>query len=225
MGRMGFSAARILSIYFPGTEISSPPLDDPDPVASTEHFELVYPASQEPWVKQTLATLERWRKEFGPRVESLPLRVRVQTWATTEEFINATGQPGWMAAASDGQSVGLQPLALLARKRILDQTLRHELTHLVVHRVAAKGVPRWFEEGLVLYVTGERINSPSTSRVSERGLEEATAMPRSEAEMKAAYAEALKRVRRLAQRQGDTALWRILEHPSEDNLRGLHRPD
>ncbi len=221
MGRMGFSVARILSTYFPGTEISSQASDASDPIASSEHFELLYPASQEPWVKQTLETLELWRKELGPHAEALPSRLRLQTWATTEEFIHAAGQPGWVAAASDGESIELQPLALLARKRILNQTLRHELTHLVVHRLAAKGVPRWFEEGLVLYLTRERITSPSTARASEQGLEEAISKPRSEAEMKTAYAQALERVRQLARRQGNTALWRVLQHPSAEDLRWL----
>lgn len=222
MGRMGFSAAQILSTYFPGAERCSQPPLNPDPTASTEHFELVYPASQEPWVKQTLETLEQWRKELSPHAEALPGRVRVQTWATTEEFIHATGEPGWMAAASDGQSVALQPLALLARKRILNQTLRHELTHLVVHRLGAKGVPRWFEEGLVLYVTGERIASPPALRVTEQELEQAISKPRSEAEMKATYALALERVRQLARRQGDAVLWRVLVQPSQEDLRWLH---
>jgi ribosomal 50S subunit-associated protein YjgA (DUF615 family) len=49
-------------------------------------------------------------------------------------------------------------------------------------------------------------------------LEAAITKPRSEAEMKAAYAQALERVRRLARRDGDTALWRILEHPTADDL-------
>jgi stage II sporulation protein D len=223
MGHMGFSAEQILSNYFPGTAVSSQPFVEPDPIASSEHFELVYPMSQEPWVKQALETLELWRRELGARAEALPSRVRVQTWATTEEFIRATGQPGWMAATSDGQSIVLEPLALLARKRILNQTLRHELTHLVVHRVSAKGVPRWFEEGLVLHLTGERIEPPTTARAPEQKLEEAIAKPRSEAEMKAAYAQALERVRRLARRQGDSALWRVLEHPSAEDLRWLHK--
>ena len=150
-------------------------------MASSEHFELVYPSSQEPWVKQTLDTLEQWRKELGAHAEILPPRVRVETWATVGEFIRATGQPGWMAASSDGQSIALQPLELLARKRILNQTLRHELTHLVVHRLRAKGVPRWFEEGLVLYLTGERIEAPATALMTARELEEAITQPRSEA--------------------------------------------
>jgi stage II sporulation protein D len=222
MARMRFSVERILSTFFPGTTISSQPSLEPDPIASSEHFELVYPASQEPWVKQALETLEQWRKELGARAEALPSRVRVQTWAVTEEFIRATGQPGWMAAMSDGQSIALEPLALLARKRILNQTLRHELTHLVVHRLRAKGVPRWFEEGLVLYLTGERIEPHTRARATEQELEAAISKPRSEAEMKAAYAQALERVRRLARRQGDGALWQVLEHPSAEDLRWLH---
>jgi len=221
MGRMGFSAGRILSTYFPGTEISSESPDDPDPIASSEHFELFYPTSQEPWVKQTLGALEQWRKELGTHAEVLPPRLRVETWAATEEFIRATGQPGWMAAASDGESIALQPLELLARKRILNQTLRHELTHLTVHRLRAQGVPRWFEEGLVLYLTGERIEPPATTRGSDRGLEEAISQPRSEAEMKASYALTLAKVRRFAHQQGESALWRVLEHPTGKDLRWL----
>jgi stage II sporulation protein D len=221
MARMGSSAGQILSTYFPGTEIALQPADDPDPIASSEHFELVYPTSQEPWVKQTLDTLEQWRKELGAHAEILPPRVRVETWGSTGEFMRATGQPGWMAATSDGQSITLQPLELLARKHILNQTLRHEMTHLVVHRLRAKGVPRWFEEGWVLYLTGERIEAPATASMTATELEEAISKPRSEAQMKTAYAQALERVRRLARRQGDAALWRVLEHPNADDLRWL----
>jgi stage II sporulation protein D len=244
MGRMGFSAEKILDFYFPGTTVSSQPSVEPDPIASSEHFELAYPSSQEPWVKQTLETLERWRRELGSHAEALPSRVRVRTWASTEEFIRATGQPGWTAAASEGQSIALQPLDLLARKRILYQTLRHELTHLVAHRLCAPGVPRWFEEGLVLYTTGERIaggtaalpsssfppNSSSTAAreresdaMTELQLERAITKPRSAAEMKAAYAQALERVRRLARHRGDETLWQVLEHPSAEDFRWLHK--
>ncbi len=191
---------------------------DPDPIVSSEHFELEYPLSQQTWVKRTLETLERWRRELGTNAETLPSRVRVETFNTTEGFVRATGEPGWMAASSDGFSISLQPLALLARKQILDQTLRHELTHLVVHRVRVKGVPRWFEEGCVLYLTRERIDAPTNEQTSTVELEAAVAKPGSEAQMRAAYAQALERVRRFAQRQGDAALWRALMHPDPGDL-------
>jgi stage II sporulation protein D len=225
MARMGSSAVQILNTYFPGTQVALQPADDLDPMASSEHFELIYPSSQEPWVKQTLETLEHWRKELGAHAEILARHVRVVTWATTGEFTGATGQPGWMAASSDGQSIALQPLELLARKQILNQSLRHELTHLVVHRLSAKGAPRWLEEGLVLYLTGERIETPSTASKASRELEEAITKPRSEAEMKAAYAQALERVQQFARQEGDAPLWRLLEHPTADDLRWLHEQE
>lgn len=121
-----------------------------------------------------------------------------------------------MAGASDGESIALQPLGLLARKGILDETLRHELTHLVVHKLGAMDVPRWFEEGFVLYLTGERVEAPAASRQVGRALDAAITKPRSELEMKAAYAQALRQVQRLARLHGEAALWQALEHPTAE---------
>jgi hypothetical protein len=145
----------------------------------------------------------------------------VRTCATAEEFIQSTGQPGWMAASSDGQAIALQPLDLLARQRIFSQTLRHELTHLVVHRLRAPGVPRWFEEGLVLYTTGERIEGNAGSFKTKQELERAISSPKSPAEMKAAYAEALAQVRELARSQGEAGLWHDLTNPGAEVFNGV----
>ena len=222
MAQMGSSTEHILSTYLPGTEIARQPTVDDDPIVSSEHFELIYYSSQEYWVKQTLDTLEQWRKELGAHVGVLPSRVRVQTWTRVADFTRVTGEPGWMAAANDGQSISLQPLELLGRKRILSQTLRHELTHLVVHRLAAKGVPRWFEEGSVLYLTRELIEAPPSAFKTLHELDEAITKPHSEAEMKAAYAQALARVNRFARSKGDTALWRAIERPGPEDIRWMH---
>lgn len=216
MARLGADYRKILSQYFPGTDVR---LRSPasDPILSSEHFELVFPASQQPWAGETLAGLEReraWLQGFGRK---LPPKVRVETWESTEEFIRATGQPGWMAAATDGRSIALQPLKKLHDRGILRSTLRHELAHFAVHQSRAPGVPQWFEEGFVLYLTGEPISSSPEVR-SDRRLEERIEKPRSEAEMKAAYAESLARVRNLAKKHDIAALWRILEHPSDEDL-------
>ena len=215
MARLGSSTERILTKYFPGAEIAQEPALDADPIASCEHFELVYFSSQERWVRQTLDALEHWRKELGVHAEVCPQRVRVQTWTSVADFTRSTGEPGWAAAASDGQSITLQPLELLARKGILNQTLRHELTHLAVHRLKAKSTPQWFEEGMVLYLTGERIETPPNAFKSDGDLDAAIAHPHSQAEMKGAYAEALKRVRQFVKRNGEAAIWWELEHPTD----------
>lgn len=218
MARMGSSVEKILSTYFPGTDIAPLSSDDSDPVVSSEHFELAYPSSQGPWVTQALECLEHWRKELGPHTQLLPTRVKVQAWASTSDFIRATGQPGWVAATSDGQTICVQPLDLLARKQILSQTLRHEVTHLAVHHLRAGGVPRWYEEGFVLYLTGERIEAPAAPPAPFHDLDEAIVNSHSEAEMKAAYARALERVKQRARDRADTDLWRLLQHPSPEDL-------
>jgi stage II sporulation protein D len=221
MGQMGIAYEKILAHYFPGTTVERLGTAPAERILSSEHFELFFPPGQEPWVAETLRTLERYRQELGTRANVLPARVQARTWETTEEFIRASGQPGWVAASNDGQSIQLQPLRLLKRKGILDSTLRHELTHLMVGRLRAPQVPRWFEEGLVLYLTGEQPGAGAAAALSGRSLEESVSHPRSEAEMKAAYARALERVRELARQRGEPTLWLVLQHPSAEDLRWL----
>ncbi len=221
MGEMGFSVERILSTYFPGTAVESLADQTSDPVASSEHFELFFPTTQEPRVQQTLDLLEAAYRALGTRAEILQTKIRVKTWNTTAEFIHATGQPGWSAAANDGHSIALQPLGLLARKGMLQQTLRHEFTHLVVHRLCAPGVPDWFEEGLVLYLTRERIAGRQEPLPAGQTLDEAIRKPRTEAEMRASYRLALERVASLARERGESHLWHVLERPTAEDLHWL----
>ncbi len=138
--------------------------------------------------------------------------------ASVADFTRLTGEPAWAAAVNDGHSITLQPLELLAQKGILSQTLRHELTHLVVHRLKAKNTSAWFWEGVVLDLTGERINAPPSSYKNDLELDAAVEHPHSETEMKGAYAEALERVRLFVKRNGEAALWRAIERPAGFNV-------
>jgi stage II sporulation protein D len=221
MGQMGIAYERILAHYFPGTTVERLGTAPAERILSSEHFELFFPPGQELWIAETLRTLERYRKELGSRAELLPARIQARTWETTEEFIRASGQPGWAAASNDGRTIQLQPLRALKRKGILASTLRHELTHLAVRRLRAPQVPRWFEEGFVLYLTGEQPGAGATTSLSGRSLEDVVTRPQSEAEMKAAYAAALTRVRALARERGESTLWLVLQHPSAEDLRWL----
>jgi hypothetical protein len=93
--------------------------------------------------------------------------------------------------------------------------------HLAIHPRRAPGVPPWFEEGLVLYLTGEQVNAAPARDFAGRSLEQAVTKPRSEAEMKAAYAAARAKVRALARQRGEAALWQMLEHPTPADLQAL----
>ncbi len=218
MGQMGIAYQKILAHYFPGTIVESFESPRPEQILSSEHFELVFPPGQQAWASDTLQALETARRQLDGRGELLPDRVRVRTWETTEEFIRATGQPGWVAGSSDGRVIELQPLRTLDRKEILLSTLRHELTHLAVHCLRAREVPRWYEEGLVLYLTGEQAGVSADSLDPSRSLEETITRPRSETAMKAAYARVLALVRELAGRRGEPALWQVLEHPTGEDV-------
>jgi stage II sporulation protein D (peptidoglycan lytic transglycosylase) len=222
MGRREISDEKILSTYFPGAVVSDmAPVTGNDPILSSEHFQLVFPHGQEPWTNKTLNALETMRVEMESRVGVLPAKVRVETFRTTADFIRGAKQPGWVAASTDGVSISLQPLSTLERKRILISTLRHELAHLAVYRMRSPGTPSWFEEGLALYLTGEQVAGDSRFDFRGRTLEETVSKPSSEAEMKAAYARALGRVRNLARERGQAALLQILQHPSASDVRWL----
>jgi stage II sporulation protein D len=218
MGQMGIGFERILAHYFPGTTLGSLSGQDDTRFLASEHFEIVFPTGQDHLAAAALEILETERIRLGARAEALPTRIRVRSWATTVDFIHAARQPGWVAGSNDGRLIDLQPLDLLQRKGILDSTLRHELTHLVVRRLRAAGVPHWYEEGLVLFLTGEPVPSESHARDRKRSLEMSLTRPRSESEMRAAYAQALEQVRELAGRKGEAALWQVLERPSTQDL-------
>lgn len=215
MGRLGIPYEKILAMYFSGTEVARAAPTYLDPVLSSEHFEIFFPERERRWVDETLQALETSRRRLGERAEGLPSKVRVETWSATVEFIRATNQPGWVGGSNDGRSIALQPLSKLKTKGILNRTLQHELAHLVVRRRRAPGVPAWFEEGLVLCLTREDPAGGRAMRVAGRTLEESVLRPRSEDEMKAAYARALERVRKLARARGEAALWEALEHPTD----------
>ena len=224
MGRMGIAFDKILAHYFPGASLESSDGEGETRILSSEHFEIVFPLRQERLAASALEILEAHRAKLGGRPELLPTRTRVRTWETTAEFIRATRQPGWVAASNDGRVIDLQPLDLLKRKGILDSTLRHELTHLVVRRRRAPEVPRWYEEGLVLYLTGEPAGDSRNRLDEHRGLEFSLSEPRSESEMRAAYAVALEQVREFARRRGEAALWQALERPSREDRRWFISP-
>jgi stage II sporulation protein D (peptidoglycan lytic transglycosylase) len=222
MGQLGISSEKILAIYFPGSHLAEiSPVAGSDPILSSEHFELVFPDSQQPWADETLRSLETARRDLESSVGNLPVKVRIETFALTGDFIRASGLPGWAAASTDGKSILLQPLSTLKRKNILASTLRHELAHLAIHLRHSPRVPRWFEEGMVLFLTGEHIESSSPLHSGGRSLEQCVARPRSEAEMKSAYALALMRVTQLGRERGRAGLWKVLESPTENDLQWL----
>lgn len=80
---------------------------------------------------------------------NVALPIIVRTFASTTAFREGTLAPGWVAAFTEGQWIGTQPLRILAARDLLDTTMRHEFVHALVEHEAGPSAPLWLREGLV----------------------------------------------------------------------------
>src|SRR5205807_5522168 len=128
---------------------------------SNDHFSVTYPADVDRRdANQVLNTLEVARDEYLHRASSASISVNVPNLdirlnQSAGDFTARTGQPWWAAAATRGNRIELQPVAILKRRGVLFTTLRHELAHVVIDSATNKRAPRWLEEGFAIYLAGE----------------------------------------------------------------------
>ncbi|HEU4873368.1 MAG TPA: SpoIID/LytB domain-containing protein, partial [Pyrinomonadaceae bacterium] len=237
MAARGASYQKILEKYFPGTAVkkdvkneskadillgtfdysnSRPPgLTNNFLTIASENFNLAYPAGVDRrTINQILNTMESARNDYLRRASSasgvnIP-RVGIRLNESTGDFTSRTGQPWWAAAATQGNRIELQPLAILKQRGVLFTTLRHELAHIVIDSVSNKRAPRWLEEGFALYLASEgRAISryASRDRLAEDELEQRLQHPRTQVEMRTLYAEAYLMVAEMIRRQGESSIW------------------
>ena len=129
----------------------------------------------------------------------MPRDLEVRVYPDVETFRNATGEPGWVAAHTEGRRIHLQPAAILRSRDALESTLRHELLHVAVESQARPGLPVWFREGLVGY-SGSSHGQPDTdARIpSDADLRQTADAARA----RQAYADATRAVAVLVKRYG-----------------------
>ena len=200
MARQGKDYRQILDFYFPGTHLSKTSADDWQKRAS-EHFELISTVPEEDTA--VLPGAEKILKENEAAVGwRLPFRARLQVFPTLDRYRDATGQPGWVAATTRGQTVRLQPLAQLRKRSILESTLRHEFFHLLIESRARSSTPLWFREGLVLYLSepSKRDSRPAT--LTDEQMEQILRNPGTRQKQEKAYAAARARLVFLIQQNG-----------------------
>ena len=222
MARQGKTYKEILSFYYPGTQVSTSE-SEAWQQRSDERFDLI---STDPEADASLFPLaERLLREAEGDVGwRLPFHARLQVFPTLESYRGTTGQPGWVAASTRGQTIRLQPLAELRRRAILEPTLRHELYHLLVETRASPGTPHWFREGLTLYLTDPTVpETPPSAMTPEQmvQMEETLKHPDTRENSERAYASAHRVVATLARQRGKQVLlgWLRDGLPS-DVLRG-----
>jgi hypothetical protein len=160
--------------------------------------------------------LESARSDFLHRASAAGLTsaipaLEIRLNDSTGDFVGRTGQPWWAAAATKGNRIELQPLAILKRRGVLNNTLRHELAHVVIDIVSRDRAPRWLEEGFAIYLAGEgRLFSHNARRnaLSTTDLEKRLEHPSSQQEMRALYAQAYLAVKELVGNGGEASVWK-----------------
>ncbi|HXA84011.1 MAG TPA: SpoIID/LytB domain-containing protein [Candidatus Dormibacteraeota bacterium] len=209
MAKEGLRYRQILEFYYPGTSLALTAHGALQwEKRQSAHFELLTtepglngPDAQLLTVAENVLTaLEtdlEWRLNFKPQIKIYP---------TLDAYRNSTGQPGWIAAYTRGSVISLQPLAILRDKSILESTLRHEFTHLLVEARAHPRTPLWFREGLVLYLAEPKQNvAPVT--MAEKAMEASLQHPADRQTLEKTYAAARTKVVQMIQKNGrDTVL-------------------
>jgi stage II sporulation protein D len=204
MARQGKDYRQILEFYFPGTRPSKASAEDWQKRTS-ERFELVSTAPEED--SALLPVAEKILKQDEAIVGwHLPFRARLQLFPTLDRYRDTTGQPGWVAATTRGQTVRLQPLAQLRKRSVLESTLRHEFFHLLIESRARPNAPLWFREGLVLYFSEPNKPSLPSATLTDKDIEEILRNPGTRERQQEAYVAARARVTQLIQQNGKSAV-------------------
>jgi stage II sporulation protein D len=220
MARQGKTYKEILSFYYPGTQVSSSE-GEAWQKRSDERFDLI---STDPEADSSIFPVaERLLREAENDVGwRLPFHVRLQVFRTLDSYRDTTGQPGWVAASTRGQTIRLQPIADLRRRSILEPTLRHELYHLLVETRASRGTPLWFREGLTLYLANPTVPETTPSPMTADEIEEILKHGDTRENRERAYASAHPIVAALVNQHGKPAVlgW-LSDRLPADVLRSL----
>lgn len=200
MGKEGKSYREILAFYYPGTTLGVTAQGLAWESQSGERLELVTARGREdaPLVALGEKLMREAENTTGLRFDFRP---RLKVYPSLDAYRDSTGEPGWVAASTLGHTVRMQPVALLRAHSALDSTLRHEFIHLLVEAHARPGLPLWFREGIVLYLSNPaEVNSVSAS--ANQDLERMFEHTEDRGQMEQAYAAARGRVAALVQQNG-----------------------
>lgn len=208
MAREGQSYRQILAFYYPGALLGASARGLAWQKREGQRFDMLstQPDQDAPVLHTAETVLPAVESELGWKLGFKP---QLKVYPTLDAYRDSTGQPGWIAAFTRGQTVRLQPLAVLEKKQLLESTLRHELTHLLVEMRAHAGTPVWFREGLVLYFA-EASHNFQPVQMSAAEMEKAFAHAGDRQQIERAYAAARTRVIQMIQQNGKETVLRWL---------------
>jgi stage II sporulation protein D len=199
MGQEGKNYREILAFYYPGTTLGVTAQGLAWESQSGERLELVTTRTSQD--AALIAIGEKLMREAesttGLRFDFRP---RLKVYPSLDTYRDSTGEPGWVAASTRGHTIRLQPPALLRAHSALETTLRHEFFHVLVESHARSGLPLWFREGIVLYLSNPQ-RGPSDPPGSQ-DMETMFQRAEDRQQMERAYAAARSRVAGLVEQNG-----------------------
>ena len=200
MGNDGRNYREILAFYYPGTVVGLTAKGLSWQRLGAESISML---STRPLEDQyALREAERLARAAAQRTNwPIPPKIELRIYPDLDTFRNATGEPGWVAAHTEGRRIDLQPVAVLRSKDALESTLSHELLHIMMDAQAGPGLPLWFREGLPDFLVSGRGNGIARMP-SDAGFRATTDAARA----RRAYADATAEVAMLVQSYGETTV-------------------
>jgi stage II sporulation protein D len=200
MGLAGNSYSEILAFSYPGTAVGL--------TGRGISWQRLGGETMSLWTTQpdrdrtALAVAERLGRALALRTNwTLPAGIEIHAYPDLDAFRNATGEPGWVAAHTDGKRIHLQPIAVLRSRGVLQPTLSHELLHVLIESQAKPGPPVWFREGLAAFLESGR-----GTGVPRRPPDEDLRQTADVARARRAYADAEAMVASLVQSYGEVTV-------------------
>jgi stage II sporulation protein D len=216
MAAQNQTAAEILAQYFPGAQSADEASGRSWQNFARNGFVL---QSLDPADAAYLPDLESARAEAAQRSglnSSQPIIVRAFT--SPPAFRNATGAPGWVAAFTEGDWIGTQPLRTLDARHLLGSTMRHEFLHALVEQQAGPAAPLWLREGLVELWAEPDAKISASQAIRTDALDSALAHSSTEADSAAAHRAAAFYASRLVARYGRESALSWLRSGIPDNV-------
>jgi stage II sporulation protein D len=195
-GLAGHDFRQILAAYFPGTRIGVSAQDIRWVSSKTNRADIL--ATTATPAGPVSAAIDR----ALARAEQLtamtaPVRPEIRVYPGIDVYRDATGEPGFVAAATRGRIIHLQSAVRLISERRLDSVLTHEMLHVIIAGRAK--LPRWFVEGLVQELEQPGAVPPAPLAAST---EITLLRPTSETRLRAAYRNAQAAVAALIKKHG-----------------------
>jgi stage II sporulation protein D len=184
MAREGHNYREILAQYFPGASLAEETTGAAWQSLKGEGFTL---QSSEAADAAFLPALARALVQAESRSGLTPHgSLTIRAYRSTPAFRDATLAPGWVAAFTEGDQIALQPLRLLAARKLLDAILLHEFLHALVEEQSTSHTPLWLREGLVEAWSRSLRNGPKPTLTIE-SIDAKLAHAASEAESESAH--------------------------------------